>query len=347
MSAFRYAILATTVAALALADFQYEQTTRVTGGSLLNMPIVGSRLKEPHANTHYIQGNRMAMSSKDLTTIYDLDKGTVTHINKDKRTYSVMTFEEMRQAMEASLKRLQEANNKNPDVNLNWAVNVQDANEDRDIAGYSAHHYILTVSGEALDQKTGNTAGTRITMDLWNARDFPGSEEIRAFYRRFAERMGADFSSDLNPMVRAQLGKGWAQAAQQMTKMEGFTVMSVTRMSSLMNGQEVMVSADQQQRPNVGEAVKEGARESAVGAATSRLGGLGGLAAGGLSGLGRKKKAQEPPPQQQQASGNMVPATMMEMTTELTNAAYMPIDPAVFSIPAGFKQVESDLKRAR
>ena len=319
----------------AFADLQYEMTSRATGGAIINIPIVGSRMKEPHTTTHYLKGNRMATVTKGSSTIWDLDAGTVTTVNTDKKTYSVMTFEQMRQMMEDSMKKMQDAmGKKQNDVDFKWTVDVKDAAEEKTIAGLSAHHYILTMTGEATDAASGNTAGSRFVIDNWMAKNVPGMKEYHDFHKRMAEKMGMDVSSGVNPMVRAQIGKGWEAAAKEMSKMQGFAVLSVVKSLSMANGQEVMVpeGSQQQKGPSAGDM----AREGAAGAVLGRLGGLGGLS--------RKKKTEGPQATPAQ-SGPMVPATQIEFTTELTSLTGGGFDAAVFAVPAGFKQVED--RRAR
>ena len=290
----RYITIPLLLGACAFADLQYEMTSRVTGGALVNIPIVGSRLKEPHTTVHYLKGNRMATVSKSSTSVWDLDAGTVTSINTDKKTYSVMTFEQMRQMMEESMKKMQEAmGNKKNDVDLTWKVDVKDAGEDKSVAGFSAHHFILTMTGEATDPSNGANAGTKMVMDNWLAKSVPGIKEYHEFYKRMAEKMKMDIASGLNPMVRAQLGKGWEAAAKEMAKMQGFTVLSVMRTISMQNGKEVMVPEGSQSKgPSAGDMAKEGV----AGAMMSRL-------PGGLGGFGRKKKTDDAPPAAAPANG--------------------------------------------
>jgi hypothetical protein len=75
------------------------------------------------------------------------------------------------------------------------------------------------------------------------------------------------------------------------------------------------------------------------------LGRLGGL--GRLGRLGRKKESPEPPPAAetgataQEGSAGL----LMELTTEAGNFSTAPVDPSRLEVPAGFKQVESELKR--
>ena len=87
------------------AEFTYQQTTQMTGGALLNMMKMGGpftrQAREPVVSTHIIKGNRMVTLTKDHASIIDLDKESITQIDFNKKTYSVMTFAEMKQAMDA------------------------------------------------------------------------------------------------------------------------------------------------------------------------------------------------------------------------------------------------------
>src|SRR5436190_4211236 len=95
--------------------------------------------------------------------------------------------------------------------------------------------------------------------------------------------------------------------------------------------------------PNVGEAAKDAAKDAAKESAIqgalgrSRLGGLGGA----LGGLGRKKEPPKPDTPQQVT---LQPATLMEQVTEITNLSAT-VDATKFSVPAGFKQVENEMKK--
>src|ERR1700719_4118324 len=87
---------------LAHADFQYQSTSRVTGGALIQMMRFvpgGGALKEPQVSTVAVSGNRLVRRSKRQGEIIDLDKRTITTINFEKRTYTEMTFEQMKQML--------------------------------------------------------------------------------------------------------------------------------------------------------------------------------------------------------------------------------------------------------
>ena len=96
--------------AVARADFSYEDTTQITGGSIVGMmKMVGvfskqaRQANEPIVSTVSIQGNRMPRADKLRTEIIDLDAGTITVIDHTKKQYTTMTFEQMRQQMDAAM----------------------------------------------------------------------------------------------------------------------------------------------------------------------------------------------------------------------------------------------------
>ena len=88
---------------LLMADFSYEQSTKMTGGAMMGvMRIAGAfskQVREPIVATVAVKGNRMVHGSKDRATVIDLDSETITTIDYQKKTYSVMTFAEIDRAM--------------------------------------------------------------------------------------------------------------------------------------------------------------------------------------------------------------------------------------------------------
>ena len=91
---------------LAFADVSYQETTQITGGSLTGMlKLAGAfssqakQMQAPVTSTVMIHGGRMVRSNPHTTEIIDLDAQTITIIDHDKRNYSVVTFQEMRDQM--------------------------------------------------------------------------------------------------------------------------------------------------------------------------------------------------------------------------------------------------------
>src|ERR1019366_2485901 len=136
---FLIAALAAIPFATLRADFTYEETSKITGGSLMGMmKFAGAfskdarKISEPTVSTTSIKGNRMVHRSADMAQIIDLDRETITRVDYTKRTYSVVTFEQMRQAMEDMSKKMQSSPNANATAPApaGNAPNVQDVKFD-------------------------------------------------------------------------------------------------------------------------------------------------------------------------------------------------------------------------
>jgi hypothetical protein len=74
--------------AVARADFTYQESTQITGGSVVSMmKFAGAFSKQarqvgdPILTSVMVKGNRMIRNSKDHSEIIDLDAGTVTEID--------------------------------------------------------------------------------------------------------------------------------------------------------------------------------------------------------------------------------------------------------------------------
>ena len=55
----------------------------------------------------YLKGNRMATVNADSIEIIDLDKETITRVDIQKKSYTVMTFDQIRQQMEKARQEME------------------------------------------------------------------------------------------------------------------------------------------------------------------------------------------------------------------------------------------------
>ncbi len=321
---FSTAIAVSLTASVALADFQYQQTTKVTGGALVGaMKFAGVFSKkardplQPMTSTVMIQGNRMVSLRADSAEVIDLDKETMTHIDFTKRTYTVVTFAQFKQRMEEMSQRMHEKQPDQPD--MSFKVSVKETGQKKQVSGFDTKEAILTLEMDSTDQKSGQKGALTITNDMWLAPDAPGYDEVRKFHRRMAEKLSFDPGAGLGMMARPDMLKGMAEVAKEASKLDGIPVLSLTAIGGNSEGQPGAASQPPQQQSSGG------------------LGRLGGL--GGLGGFHRKK--QQDDNQQSAAEQNSTASgSLIEMTTELTGFSSAAVDPSKFDVPAGFQQVE-------
>ena len=313
-----------------------------------------SKARQPIKQTVMVMGDRLATVSADSANIIDLGKETMTEINFEKKTYSVVTFAEWADAMNKLQAKMQ---GKQQQADVKYKVSIKDTGQTRQIAGLNARQMLLLFAIEGASQRTGEQGSLNMIAEMWVAPEVPGYGEVKNFYRRMAQKMA--WTPGMGGMMGAQPGmaKGMAEISREAAKLEGVPVLQITYLGV---AQETMAQAEagkapqptpagaEQQGPTArqaaGDAAGSAAEKSAASAVTGRLGRL-----RGFGGLGRRKpkeEAPEPAPQaqqpQQQAQGT---AALMEMTTELTGFSAT-ADASKFEVPAGFKKVESEMVKA-
>lgn len=367
------------------ADFRYDETTKVTGGSIVSMTkSLGAfsknarQITDPVNSTILVKGNRMAHINQDTTEIIDLDNETVTHIDHIKKQFSVVTFQEMKAAMEDAVKKAQQqqpaAQGANapgaPPPEVNFKVSVTNTGASKQVAGLSAAESILKMSVEAKDQTSGQSGNMAMTNDMWMAPEIPGYSEVRDFNQRMALKMGTVFSgatpSLMSPqMLQAQPGmfSGMADMAKEMAKLKGVPLSQIMRLGSTTSGSTLPAASEaplpQSNSPTAGAVADQAAGNAADSAANtttanaenkagSHMGSFGGVPSslGNLGFGGFHKKKQQP----QQAAATP-PAqdwtVLLESSTEMTNFSSAAVDPALFNVPAGYTKVPSQYQKAQ
>ena len=224
------ALIALAAGAL-LADFSMEQSSKITGGMMAGaMKIAGAfsrQAREPIQTTVAVKGNRMVHLSASRGTVIDLDKETITSIDFQRKTYSVMTFAQMKQALEDLSARMQEKKGDNPD--LKFKVSVNPTGQTKQIAGFDAKETILKIEMEGTDAKSGQTGAMTMISDMWLAPRVSGYEEVTAFHKRMAQKL--DWTPGANMMMaRPDMAKAMAELYKQSGSLDGIPVYQVVKM---------------------------------------------------------------------------------------------------------------------
>ncbi len=331
-------LITTTIAGMALAlscatlraDFSYQETTQMTGGALVAILRLGGpftrKAREPIVSTVLLKGNRMATLGKENTTIIDLDKETITEIDLKKKTYSVLTFAQMRQAMDDAMARAQAQQQKREkqkgapqgNVDAKFNVSAKATGKTKAVEGLNAKEIVVTMELEGTDKDTGNSGSLMVIEDAWMS-NVRGYEQVKAFRQKMAQKMAREFQPELSRMAMSdpRMMQGLSEAAKEMSKVNGVPVETVVKMGTGITVDSTDSSS--QKGPSVRDAI------------TSSLP------------FGRKKK--NPPPEQKQDEKQSGSALLLEMTTQMTGFSSSAVDASKFDLPAGFKQVNSDLVR--
>src|SRR6202453_746317 len=255
------------------ADASYQETTQVTGGSMVDslksvsfLSKSMSNMFAPMTTTTMVHGNQKAVVSKDSTEITDLDRETITHIDTLHKTYTVVTFAQMRQAianmpkqMEQAQAQMKEAQAEQPqqpktDLKTSFDVSAKNTGVTKEVNGLTAQEQVVTMQMHITDPNAPPTEAVNsmtyvVTTDAWIAPDPPEVKEIQDFDMRFGQKLmaGVDLSAFKSQITQnagmAQLFGGqpgsaeaMAQMGKEMAKLKGTRVMEVTSMGGAASG---------------------------------------------------------------------------------------------------------------
>ena len=352
----RAATVVLVVASIAVAgpanaqDIQYKNVSRVKfQGALGTMMNLAAKLGGGGGDseeTHYIKGSKLRYDADKSSNIADLEAVRFIDIKHESKTYTVLTLQQINQAMEASAAQARQAQaqaraqqtsapaQSQGEMNFKFDLKVDRTGEKQKVNGYDAERFILTMKTDMKYKAEGATqeeaAGTIVVLnDMWNSKDVPIQQAMermqkdlpKALRRSGAQNMGAAFAT------QPQLGAALKKTAEEAEKLEGMSMKSTTHIILLPPGVEfdraLALGSDKGNE-------KQG-------------GGLKGLAGGALGGmLGAKKqdqqKAQEPKPQQM---------TLAIVTTEIRDVQLKSLPASLFEPPAGYKEVPFTMPTAK
>mgnify|MGYP001556799567 CR=1 FL=1 len=225
----RIGLLAGLSVSFLLADASYTQVTKFTGGTavdmakkMASMPMIGrlggGAMKNAFEDQHYdvyVKGNKMARLGGMVSTIYDLDAGTITTINNTKQTYTTMTFDEMREQMEQMQQRMNRRRGGAGDVQFD--VKVEKTGQTRTIDGQSAKETLITMTA-----KGENANGQMVVKThTWLVPLSASTHEIVDFSRKLGEKFAYAYGS--SPMMGPAAG-GLGAAMKEAFSQDGYPV---------------------------------------------------------------------------------------------------------------------------
>ncbi len=286
----------------------------------------GKAAKEGVINTVAVKGERMMTVTDNSGELIDLSEQKIYSIDFKKKSYEVMTFEEMRrkmqEAQEQAAKSMRESADEKPqsEVQMEFDFSLKESGQNRTINGYDCREVVMTITGHEKGKTIEDAGGMALTSRIWLGPSVPALKEIADFNLRYAKAMGDVFgpggsaqqmamATAMYPGMKDMIGKMQAENVN----MEGAQILTEMTMESVR-------SAAQMSQAQKSESESSGG--------ISSVGGLGGM-------LGRRigrKKAAEPDPNK---PANR--STILTMNHELLKVS-TEISDADISIPAGFKE---------
>lgn len=355
-SVLAIAAVSVVTAGTSRADFKYTQQSKITGGALAGVTKslgvfskAARQANEPQNSTTMVHGNRLRTEhSTGEVEIVDLDGRRIVHIDPAKKTYSVITFDQMKQQIEQAQAKAKEEQTKSvPKKDDKQSVTMV-PKFDMHATGQTGTVMNLPVKEvkmrvdmlfQSTDPKTEadlekSNSSMWMTGDSWYGT-IPGYEEVRQFYVKLAKEI--NWLPGSMGMSNAQMGEAAAEFRKNAIKMDGMPLLQFTSFGLASNGQTGQTAGqDSAGQPAQNQNSSNDSTPTSPKDAIAK--GIGGL-------FGKKKEKQQ---QQNEAAKDPnaipapapVPGSMMDMKTEVLSYSKESLDASLFEIPAGYTQVQ-------
>jgi hypothetical protein len=335
------------------------------------MIVAGDKSRSEDEFTYTGRFKTLAGGGKPRTTIAitRIDKEVLWNLDPEKKQYTELTFAQLREQMEAGLaaadKSSKDAQPK--DADMTFTADVKRTGARETVNGFAAEQVVLTVVGKPKHPEKGaESAEFRMVMDEWLTKNATGSGEMTAYYKLFAEKMGASMDmAGVNAMAQQMYGGAMKELAAKMKDLGGFPV----RSTFTIEGSSAMAEAQKQSAQARGKSAEElkaerqkekeqaaaeekrqdqeDAKDVASSAATggSIKGRIGGFLGRKVAGAAQKKvedKAEKKSEEMaSQDSGATAGGPLMKVVTDVVSISTAPAPAGSFDIPAGFKLLKT------
>jgi hypothetical protein len=346
----------TLATSLARADITIERTTSVEGVGAMAFGNMSGTSKTTISGNKSRTDSDMKMKSKLVgflarnavgpsAEIVLLDQDKLYHLNINKKEYTEMSFEQMRERLQKASDQLNSTDERKQPAAVDqskceWMparADVKKTGEKAQFGGYDSERVVITAAQPCKDKETGSICEVALVLDNWMSTSFTESAEVQKFYQAYATRMGLDPSGSQDISQRAKVlfsqYKGiWAEIATKMQGVKGYPVRSSFTLA--LGGAECK---DPKARQTQDSSDKDSDSSNSPGA-------LAGAVAGKLGGLFHKKQDAAPAaaPAPAVAPAPLPPGDvgLMTISSQLVSVSTNSASPDAFTVPADFKKTE-------
>lgn len=320
------------IAPALLADVKTESKTKVEFPGLLGGIVKtfgGKSAREGIVSKTALKGDRKMTVNEDTAELVDLKEEKIYQIDMKKKTYTVLTFEEMRRQMQEAMDKAKQQAGANPggtpkaqqpaqgqEPQFAMDFKLQESGQKKTINGYDCHEVVATITVRQKDKPTDEGAMV-ITSNMWLAPRIAAMKELEEFDRRLAEKLYLPFAQEMAAQITPAMGmypglkEAMGKLEVEKVNMDGTTVLTVIKGDFLGNPNQTTEAKPAEQNKQT-EIPKS----------------LGGL----LGGLGKRAATRKDDNADKEKS-----ASFMTTTDELLSVSTTVSDSDV-SIPAGFKE---------
>jgi len=252
-------LLATSVAQ---AEVKTRERSQVKFEGMLGRVIgmFGSKAaKEGITSSNAVKGDRKMTTTDTTGRIIDLGEEKVYDLDFKKKTYTVVTFAELRQQIKDAQERAQrEADKaakeetgkdkpetkqeKAPEVEVDF--DVKETGQKKSIAGYDAREVVMTITVREKGKTLEDSGGLVVTSDVWLGPEVPAMKELADFEMRYWKAVAPE-TAGVSPQQMAAViatyplvKQGMDRLNREKVNLKGTPLLTVTTFDAVKSAQE-------------------------------------------------------------------------------------------------------------
>ncbi|MEP7305183.1 MAG: hypothetical protein ABJA98_06670 [Acidobacteriota bacterium] len=322
------------------ADVKTDEKTRVqfTGvlGGIVNL-FGGKSAREGVTSTVAVKGDRKATTTTSGNTgrIVDLGEEKIYDLDLKRKTYTVITFADLRRQIEEARRKGEEearkaqardnkadkAPERDPNAKeMEIDFDIKSTGQKKNVSGFDTHEVVLTIAVREKGKTLEQSGGLLLTSDMWLAPTVAALKEIRDFDIRMMQKLASSVISGASPEEMGRMLATYPMMKDALAKMsaEGGKIDGTPLTTTLTF--DTVKAADQ-----VAQESKQSDDDKSKD--NSSVGGL----LGGLARRATQKRGA------QDENKDKARVTFMTSTTEILKIS-TDVAAADVAVPAGFKE---------
>jgi hypothetical protein len=227
------ATLALSLSTAAFAEGNVQQKTRVQFGGVIGgiaNVFGGKAAREGVTSTTAVKGNRRLTTNEKSGELVDLSEEKIYRIDYGRKTYEVVTFDELRKQYEEAKKEAAEeaeeekGSKKKKDEGPEYEVDfdVKETGQKQVINGFNTREVIVTITVREKGKKLEQSGGAVLTSDMWLGPKIPVMAELNAFNAKYFKQLYGDATAEMQQMaVLMATNPAFGKAMKEFSKKRG------------------------------------------------------------------------------------------------------------------------------
>jgi hypothetical protein len=234
----------------------------------------GKTMRDGIVSTNAVKGDRKVTMTDTSGRIVDLAEEKIYELDLKDKTYTVITFAELRQQLKDAQERARReaekssaeggkekerepaSQEKSPEVEVDF--DLKETGQTRTIAGYDARQVVMTITVREKGKALEGNGGLVVRSDLWLGPEIPAMKELAEFELRYwkaiapetagvsAEQLAAVMA--MYPMVK----QGIDRLNREKVNLKGAPLLTVTTFEAVKSQEQMTKESESSSGGGIG-----------------------------------------------------------------------------------------------